>query len=176
MLDHRYGQHFCRRNADIITSKKAVRFDSKKDDWCCLETFADIDDGVHDKLVQSGVAEKLDHVVWRDIDTYIVNTEAEAYGRQMGYSLVHPYKLVFFDGVGESISQKDDGNAGRQKFMVAKDMRAQVRNSFKDNHLTVLGFTSADGRVVMCAIIIAASKLKLTDVTGFNPCLRMQRM
>jgi hypothetical protein len=53
--------------------------------------------------------------------------------------------------------------------MVAKDMRAQVRNSFKDNHFTVLGFTGADGRAVTCAIIIASSKLKVTDVTGFNP-------
>jgi hypothetical protein len=37
------------------------------------------------------------------------------------------------------------------------------------NHFTVLGFTAADGRAVMRAIIIAASKLKGTDVTGFNP-------
>jgi hypothetical protein len=54
-----------------------------------LEKFADMYDGVYEKLVQSGVAEKLDHVVWRDIENNIVNTEAEAYGRQMGYSLVH---------------------------------------------------------------------------------------
>jgi hypothetical protein len=27
-----YWQNFCRRNASIITSKKAVRFDSKRDD------------------------------------------------------------------------------------------------------------------------------------------------
>ena len=73
------------------------------------------------------------------------------------------------DEVGENISQKGDGNAGGQKFMVANDMRAQVRNSFKDNHFTVLGFTAATGEAVMCAIIIAASKLKVTDVTGFNP-------
>jgi hypothetical protein len=48
-------------------------------------------------------------------------------------------------------------------------MQSQVRNYFKDNHFTVLCFTAADGRAVMCAIIIAASKLKVTDVTGFNP-------
>jgi hypothetical protein len=76
---------------------------------------------------------------------------------------------VFFNEVGEHISQKGDGNAGGQKFMVAKDMRAQVRNSFKYNHCTVLGFTSEYGRPDMCATLIAASKLKLTDVTGFNP-------
>jgi hypothetical protein len=168
-LCQRYWQFFCRRNADVITSKKAVRFDSKRDDWCRLENVADMYDGVYDKLVQSGVAEKLDHVVWRDIENNIVNTETEAYGRQTGYSLVHPDKLVFFYEVGENISQKGDGNAGRQKLMVAKDMRVQVRNSIKYNHFTVLGFTAADGRPFMCAIIIAASKLRLTDVTGFTP-------
>jgi hypothetical protein len=70
--------------------------------------------------------------------------------------------------VGDNISQEEDGNAGGHKFMVASEMRSQVRNSFKDNHFTVLGFTTATGYPVMCAIIIAASKLKVTDVTGFN--------
>jgi hypothetical protein len=73
------------------------------------------------------------------------------------------------DEVGEHISQKGDGNAGGQKFMVVNDMRAQVRNSFEDKHFTVLGFTAANGQPAMCAIVIAASKLKVTDVTGYNP-------
>jgi hypothetical protein len=86
------------------------------------------------------------------------------------YSLLNPEYLVMVDEVGENISQKGDGNAGRQNFMVANDMRAQVRNSFKDNHFTVLGFTAANGHPSMCAIIIIAeSKLKVTDVTGYNP-------
>jgi hypothetical protein len=53
--------------------------------------------------------------------------------------------------------------------MVANEMRSQVRNSFKDYQFTVLGFTAANGQPTMCAIIIAASKLKVTDVTGYNP-------
>jgi hypothetical protein len=72
------------------------------------------------------------------------------------------------DVVGENVSQKGDGNAGGQKFVVAADMRAKVRNLFKDNHFTFFGFTAAKGDPVMCAIIIAASKLKVTDVTGVN--------
>jgi hypothetical protein len=47
--------------------------------------------------------------------------------------------------------------------MVATDMRTHVRNSFKDNNSTVLGFTAADG------CMIAASKLRMTNVTGFDP-------
>jgi hypothetical protein len=56
------------------------------------------------------------------------NTEAEAYGRQTSYSLLHPDKLVFLDKVGENISQKGDGNTRKQKCMVPKYMRAQVDN------------------------------------------------
>jgi hypothetical protein len=73
------------------------------------------------------------------------------------------------DEVGEYISQKGDGNAGGQNFMVVNDTRAQVQNSFKDNHFTVLGFTAANGQPTICAIVSAASKLKVTDVTGYNP-------
>jgi hypothetical protein len=98
----------------------------------------------------------------------IVETGAEAYGQQTEYSLKHPEKLIVVVEVGGNISQKGDGNAGGQKLMVLNDMRSQVRNSFKDNHFTVLGFTSATGEAVMYATIIAPSKL-LTDVTGGNP-------
>jgi hypothetical protein len=98
-----------------------------------------------------------------------VYTEAEACGRKIRYSLLHPDKLMFFDEVGKNISQKGHGNAGGQQFMVLRDMRVQVRNSFKDHHFTVLGFTAADGRAIMCAIIIAVSKLRVTYVTCFNP-------
>jgi hypothetical protein len=73
------------------------------------------------------------------------------------------------DEVGEHISQKGDGNAGGQKFMVVYDMRAQVQNSFKYNHFTVLGFTTAMGEAVMCGSIIAASKLKVNYFTDVNP-------
>jgi hypothetical protein len=50
--------------------------------------------------------------------------------------------------------QKNDGNAGGKNFMVVRDMWTQVRNYFKYNHITVLGFTTADGRAIMSVIII----------------------
>jgi hypothetical protein len=126
-------------------------------------------DDVYEKLCEAGIAEKLDEAVWRDKDNNIVGTQAEAYGRKMQYSLLYPEYLVMVDEVGEHIFQKGDSNAGGQNFMVVNDMRVQVRNSFKDNHFTVLGFTAANGQTTMCAIIISESKLKVTDVTGYNP-------
>jgi hypothetical protein len=96
-LGHRYRQNCCRRNADVITLKKYVQFNSKRDDLCRLNNFADKYDGVYNKLVESGAAEKLGHAVWRHTHNIIVQAEAEAYGRKMRYSLLHPEKLVFVD-------------------------------------------------------------------------------
>jgi Fe-S-cluster formation regulator IscX/YfhJ len=165
-LGTRYWQNFCRHNAAVISAKKAVRFDSKRDEWCHLDNFEDMYDDVYETLCEAGIAEKLDEAAWRDKDNNIVGTQAEAYGRNTQYSLLNPEYLVMVDEVGEHISQKGDGNAGGQKFMVANNMRAQVRNSFKDNHFTVLGFAAANGQPTMFAIVIAATKLKVTDVTG----------
>jgi hypothetical protein len=106
--------------------------------------------------------------VYRDNDNNVVETQAEAY-RQTQYSILHPEYLVMVNEVGENISEKRDGNIGGQKFVVVNDMRVQVRNSFKDNHSKVIGFTVVNGNPTMCAIIIAESKLKVIDVTGFKP-------
>jgi hypothetical protein len=165
-----YWQNSCRRNHGIISTKKAVCFGSKQDDWCRYDNFSDMYDDVYGRLYEMVIAEKLSEAVWRDRDNNIV-TEADAYGQKTAYSLIptHAHKLIMVDEVGDNISQKGNGNAGGHKFMVAADMRAQVRNSFKHNHFTVLGFTAATGGPVMCAIIIAASKLKVTDITGCNP-------
>jgi hypothetical protein len=46
-----YWQNFCQRNTDIITWKQVARFNIKRDDWCRLENFADMYDGVYGKLV-----------------------------------------------------------------------------------------------------------------------------
>jgi hypothetical protein len=83
-----------------------------------LDNFEDMYDNVYEKLRKSGIAENLDEAVWRDKDNNIFGTQAEAYGRKMQYSLLHPEYLVMVDEVGEHISQKGDWNAGGQKFMV----------------------------------------------------------
>jgi hypothetical protein len=77
-LGTRYWQNFCRRNAAVISAKKAVRFDSKRDDWCRLDNFEDMYDDVYEKSREAGIAEKLDEAVWRDKDNIIVGTQTDA--------------------------------------------------------------------------------------------------
>jgi hypothetical protein len=129
-------------------------------------------DDVYEKLWEAGIAVKLDEAVWRDKDNTIVGTQKEAYGRNTQYSLLYPEYLVMVDEVGGHISQKGDGNAGGQKFLVVNDMHTQVRNSFKDNHFTFLGFTAANGQPTMCAIVIAAPKLKSDRCHRVQPVVK----
>jgi hypothetical protein len=80
-----------------------------------LDNFEDMYDDVYERLWAAGIVEKLDEAAWRDKDNNIVVTQAEAYGRNTQYSLLHPEYLVMVDEVGEHISQKGDGNAGGLK-------------------------------------------------------------
>jgi hypothetical protein len=52
--------------------------------------------------------------------------------------------------------------------MVVNYMLMQVQNALKGNHFRFIGFTTSNGQPIVYAIIIAASKLKVTGVTGFN--------
>jgi hypothetical protein len=103
-----------------------VRFDSKRDDWCRLENFEHVYNGVYEKLADTGISEVLYDKVWLDIHGDIVQTEAESYGQKTNYLLKHPEKLIFVDEVDKNVSQKGDSNAWGQKFMVTTYMRAQV--------------------------------------------------
>jgi hypothetical protein len=81
-LDARYWQNFCQRNKDVITAKKAVHFDSKRNDWCHWDNFRDMYGGVCGQLHHMGITEKNGDTVWRDEKNNIVEKESEAYSRQ----------------------------------------------------------------------------------------------
>jgi hypothetical protein len=65
--------------------------------------------------------------------------------------------------------QTKDGNIGGQTYLCTKDGLAQNRAATKDAHFTILGFTAANGKPLVCAIIFAAKTLKDEWKTGFNP-------
>ena len=86
------------------------------------------------------------------------------------YMLKHPGKLLFVDEVGNNTSQAKDGQIGGQKLLtVGSESRQQTRSAQKDAHFTVLGFTTSDGKPVMCAIIFAPKQLEPGWVQGLDP-------
>jgi hypothetical protein len=92
----------------------------------------------------------------------IVMDKEHMYGRPTKYNLTHSEKLIFADEVVDNTSQANDGSKTGTKYVTGSGRRAQQKNSFTDCHYITLGFTAATGEPIMCAVIIAADKLRVT--------------
>ena len=86
--------------------------------------------------------------------------EEEAYGRKTKYMLTLPKKVFFVDECRDNTLQKNDENVGRQKFLVDPNQQALIHSAFDGCRFTVLGFTTATGQPVCCALIIACKELQ----------------
>jgi hypothetical protein len=122
-----------------LKTKKAVRFDSQRDDWCSVENFEAMYKEVYESMVSSGVAVKFDKEKFLDAEGNIVHSEAEAFGRKTKDLLTQPEYVFFVDEVGDNTLQKNDGNVGGQKFVIGEKDRALICASYADNPLQCLG-------------------------------------
>jgi hypothetical protein len=126
-------------------------------------------DDIYDAMKKGGVAKELDDWVYQYREGHIVSEDdATRYGQKTKHVLTHPERVLFVDEVGANTSQKQDGNIGGRKLLVARGTRPQERNAYNDCHFTTLGFTAADGAPVMCCVIVAAKTLTAFEASGIN--------
>ena len=92
----------------------------------------------------------------------------------MKYKIVKPELLLFVDKVGANTSQREDGNIGGEKLLVAKDKWAFCQSAMNDCHFTMLGFTSTSGEPVCCVVIVAAQKMEALVPMGYQPWAEIQ--
>jgi len=168
-LGKTYWKIFLKRNSHLIRAKKTVKFDSKRADWCNYLNMEEMYHEIYKNLCSAGIACEHPEAQWRDSNGDVVETEDEAFGCKTRYELIHPDHFIFVDEVGNNTSQAKDGQVGGQTYLCSKDGRPQQRAATKDAHFTVLGFTAADGKPLLCAIIFAAKTMKHEWVTGFDP-------
>ena len=166
-----YWRGFMKRNGHKIKCKKAVKFDSKRADWCTYQNFKVMYDEVYKELVKGGIATKLaetEGAILFNKKGDIVEKTEDAFGLSTRYIMNRPDKLIFVDEVGSNTNTSKDGNIGGEKFLCEVNTRPQIRVTTKDSHFTVLGFTTALGVPVMCSIIFAAKELHESWVLGFD--------
>jgi hypothetical protein len=174
LLGSGYWQGFMKRNGHVITSKRAVKFEAKRAEWCTYDNFKCMYDGIYREMARGGIANELAKAVFLDKQGEIVETKEEAFGLPTKYMISRPDKLVFVDEVGSNTSTTKDGNVGGEKFLCEKMARPQIRAATKDSHFTVLGFTAATGEPVMCAIIFGAKELAVPWVLGYDASAEWQ--
>jgi hypothetical protein len=164
-----YWRGFLKWNKELIRSKKPVRFEAKRVEWCTYLNMQEIYDKIYSQLVEVGLAVQHPEPVWHDKDGNVVDEEHLAVGLKSRFELIHPDWLIFVDEVGCNTSQTKDGQVGGEKFLCTADGWPQMRSATEDAIFTVLGFTAASGALLMCAIIFAAKEVKKEWVLGFDP-------
>jgi hypothetical protein len=109
-LGRGYWRGFLKQNKHLISSTKAVKFDTKFAEWCTYLNFEEMYNEVYSNLVVSRLAVKHDDAVWQNAAGDVI-PENESLGCQSAYELIHPEWLVFVDEVGSNTSQTKDGTS-----------------------------------------------------------------
>lgn len=172
LLGWGYWRNFMKRNGHLIKSKKAVKFDFKRAEWCTYRNFKVMYDEIYKEMEKGGIAARIegeDGVFLDGEGKQLKDDEADAaMGLRTKYLMQRPDRLVFVDEVGSNTSTTKDGNVGGEKYLCAANSRPQACAATKDSHFTVLGFTTATGHPLMCAIIFAAKELEYSWALGFD--------
>jgi hypothetical protein len=115
-LGKQYWRNFKKWHPELKT-KKAVRFDSNREDWCTYENFETTYKVVYHNMVKSRVAYKLEEEGMLKLDGAVTQNPEKQVGRKTKFLLTLPEYVFFVDEVGCNTSQTNDGNVGGQSFL-----------------------------------------------------------
>ena len=116
-----------RRNGHIVKSKKSVKFDYKRAEWCTYANFIMMYREVYKDMVKGGIAVRLlDNKVFMSKEGEAVEeNDANRLGLATRYKVVRPDRLLFVDEVGSNTLQTKDGSVGGERFLCEALQRPQ---------------------------------------------------
>ena len=79
VLGSGYWNGFMRRHSHIIRSKRSVKFEAKRAEWCTYENFSDMYNHIYDAMVAKGIASKVDTNVFLNKEGSIVEFSEESF-------------------------------------------------------------------------------------------------
>ena len=83
LLGQKYWNNFCSRHSNQLSAKRAVWFDSNRNDRCTIKNFELMYQKVYNSMVDCGVAIKWeDSEHWVNNENEPVELEKDAYGRK----------------------------------------------------------------------------------------------
>ena len=85
-----------RRNGHTIKCKRAVKFESKRAEWCTNANFEEMYNEVYKEMVKGGIATELATEVFLDKQGEIVETAEESFGLPTKFMIQRPDKQASF--------------------------------------------------------------------------------
>ena len=115
-------------------------------------------DSIYKIFIEAQVANNLPEEVAFDKAGTIVPIGSNAqFGMTSKTLIMHPEYILFGDKTGINTNQKDNGHQGGTRYLTEPGMIAQYQASTANHCATVLPFTAASGKVVVVAIVFAAT-------------------
>ena len=171
-----YWQNFKKRYGHLLVDKKGEKFELDRDSWCTYTNFRKMYQMVETKMIEAGVAEKINEPVWMTKDGKVVseNNKHQAYGCKVSLHITHPEMVIMADEVGANTSQKGDGHVGGERYICGKGKVPQKKASKKDKHFTLLGLTLLTGDPLMCVIIFSGERNRDLIELGVDPFIEKE--
>ena len=161
---------FMRRHAKILSSGKGKRKHNARLNWTSYDNIETMYELLYEQMVEAKIAVHLpeeDHY-WVDKKGNIVDSEDKAAGHKCTIKLIHPEWLLFGDEVGTDIAQDEDGHIGGQTYLSYNGRKIELTSSKASGRFTVMGLTAANGKPVMCIVIIAGKEIGVAEALGYD--------
>jgi hypothetical protein len=136
-LSTSYFKGFMKRHRKVVKSKKPRKFPKDQKDWATYENINKMYDNVYQAMVDCGIA------------CYMDEEEVNAV-------LENPQYCLFVDECGNNTNQKDGGNCNQRGVigLTSSNEAAPEECATSDIRATVMSYTAATGKPVMCVIIL----------------------
>ena len=100
VLGHGYWNGFMKRHREVIRSKRSIKFEAKRAEWCTYNNFRTMYDEIYEQMANRGIACKVNQKLLLRKDGETVEHWHKAFGLATEYMMQRPYKLLFADEVG----------------------------------------------------------------------------
>ena len=118
--------------------------DINRANWATYANISKMYDLIYPKMVESGVATKLDTPIWMDQDGNTVQKDdPKRFGDIVEYVITQPQYVLFVDEVGSNTNMKKDKRQGGKRKISIKGQASSYQGSTGDTHYTVMCFTAS---------------------------------
>ena len=131
----------------MLVGKKGQQFELDRSNWCTHQNFRMMYEMISEKLIEAGLAKRLDVPVWKTREGVTVSDDKndKAFGCKVKIEITHPEMVIVADEVGCNTSQTGDGHVGGETYMCDKNKIPQKIASKKNKRFTLLGLTLLTG-------------------------------
>ena len=167
-LGTRFWTNFMEQNKKCINTQIPDRIDVNWQEWCNYDYFDKMYNLVYNGMQEARLVRKFDEPVFMDLEGNIVDDSKKAAGLPVELDLVDLEFVIFWDECDTNLNMIDDNIIRGEMFVTSTDAPARESISSEDKHFTIIGFMTAIGKPIMCAVILSRHSVDTYTQIGID--------